>query len=134
MKRKSVLNVHFEADCARVWDAIANNAVPGNVITPLTREEYDSSDKAGDETYVAITDSVTNERYAFSMKNAFLTGNYSADLSPSPDGGTDVAFTDEVEFEGLAMYILSLFAVNIKKSQLERASGIKSRLGETDSP
>lgn len=134
MKRRSEYKAHFKADTRQVWDAMTNNAGPGETVTTMSQEDYERGNKAGIDAYFAITESIACRRYAFTLKNGYLTGNYSVDMSAAPDGGTDVTFIDEVEPDGLLLYVLSLLSFRMKKNQKARVSGLKDRLGESDTP
>lgn len=128
MKRRSVYKTHFKSDIQDVWDAMTGTSPQSDLVKPLSQEEYDSEEKDGAATYFVVTESSPCSRYAFSLKNEFMTATYSAELSTAPKGGTDVTFIDEVEPKSTAMYLMSLLSFRLKSGQRTRASGLKARL------
>ena len=134
--RKSTIIAEFKADKKSVWDVVTNNEDYGwrsdlsKIEVKENGKQFIEYTKGGFATTFTITKKEPYVCYAFDMENQNFHGHWKGLFSQTPEGGTKIEFTEELEIPNKIMEILSYGMMPLKKIQKTYIKDLKRKLGE----
>ena len=125
----ATLESEFLSSPEAVWRVLTTDET-GETPVSADPETFAHAEEVFDSMLFRMEEKTELERYRFTLKNGYLTGDYDCRLSPLEGGGTRVTFSDSLRFHHLAAFLIAAIGMPIKKSQKIRVEGLKKRLGE----
>lgn len=138
--RTSTITQRFQAAPQDLWDIVTNNedfswrSDLAKIEIEKDGLEFTEYTKDGFSTHFIITEKTPLERYAFKMENKNFTGDWIGLFRPAPQGGTELVFTEQLQFNSRLFEVMSHIFLNLKKIQQTYMDDLRKRLGEPPIP
>lgn len=135
MDRTSVMEQTFQADAALLWEVVTNNEDTA-WRSDIVRTEVVSADRfteyteGGGVTEFQITKKIPEKAYAFTIKNKMFQGEWEGTFERLENGGTKVRFQETLHIKNPLIWLLSFFAMPLKKVQKTYFQDLKKKIGE----
>lgn len=132
--KKSTITATFKSDVKAVWNVVTDNTTYAwrsdlsKIVCTEDGKSFTEYAKNGFSTLFTITYKVPFERYEFDMENKNMTGHWIGIFTETPDGGTQIDFTEEVEAGNPIMKLLA--GIYLKKQQHTYVNDLRRELGE----
>ena len=133
--KTSEITAIFDADLARVWEAVSNNADCGwrsdlSGIEITGENTFTEFANNGFPTYFTITEKRENELYELDIDNKNFFGHWTGKFRALEGGGTEVTFTESLRVKNPLMRALAALFMNVRKFQLRYAEDLSAKLKE----
>ena len=132
---ESQMTAEYRADVRTVWAVVTDNS-DSSWRSDLDRIEcadalhFTEYTQKGEATHFAITAKEDCKLYAFDLENPLLTGKWTGEFVPLPDGGTRIIFTERVKIRNPIVALAARMTGMLRKMQDAYAADLRRRLGE----
>lgn len=137
MRRKSTLERNFNFNIAKVWEVVTDNS-DYSWRTDLEKIEIKNQNnfieiyKTGGKTEFEVIEKTEYKTYSFQMRNKFFYGGWNGEFIEINPDETKLIFTENLKFSNFFIYIVSFFAINLKKMQKDYFDDLERRLQNDD--
>ncbi len=134
--KKSQITAIFQADIKTVWQVVTDHrdvswrqGIDRVEVSPDGKRFTEYTEK-GQATEFTITKVEPYSLYSFSMDHKFFSGFWFGTFSETPEGGTKVVFTENIEMKTQWLKMLFTIFMNLPKMQQQYVDDLRKKLGE----